>query len=261
MAEKSEDIKKKSVCVYDSDSSQEDAGSDFDLPLMKLSLGPRKKLLVLSLGGLLCHRVHRRERTVSINRSPDANFGNFKIYKRPYCTDFMKFCLERFEVIIWSAAIERNMNGAMDCIMMGLRDKILFAWDQRKCTDGGINALEMKGKPVFLKELKKIWEESSVISKHKDKFSSSNTLLIDTHPYRALLNPPNTAVFLTEYEATHVSDKALGPGGELREYLDGVVDAADVPSYVKEHPFGQPAMTPMHPDWDHYSKILTCKMN
>lgn len=49
----------------------------------------------------------------------------------------------------------------------------------------------------------------------------------------------------------------LGPGGELREYLDGLVEAADVPSYVKKHPFGLPPMTPMHPDWDHYSKILT----
>lgn len=28
------------------------------------------------------------------------------VYKRPYCEEFMKFCLENFEVGIWSSARE-----------------------------------------------------------------------------------------------------------------------------------------------------------
>lgn len=48
----------------------------------------------------------------------------------------------------------------------------------------------------------------------------------------------------------------LGEGGELRKYLDGVADADDVPTYVKEHSFGQPAITPSHPQWNFYSKIV-----
>ncbi|KDO61012.1 hypothetical protein CISIN_1g039355mg [Citrus sinensis] len=113
----------------------------------------------------------------------------------------MDFCLERFEVGIWSSAREWYMNNALNCIMVGLRGKLLFAWH-------------------------------SILSVPVGQYSSSNTLLIDTDPYKALLNPPKTAIFPTEYKPSDVNDNAL------------------------EHPFGQPAISPLHPDWNYYSKII-----
>ncbi|TXG58356.1 hypothetical protein EZV62_016185 [Acer yangbiense] len=236
MAGKSEDTKKKAVLLNDSDSDSEnekqkevvedDTGL---LSLMNLNLGPKKKLLVLSLG----------------------------VYKRSHCTEFMKFCLERFEVGIWSSAREWSMINSLDCIMVGLKSKMLFAWDQEQCTDSGFKTLENKHKPLFLKEMGKIWDKKYCnIPSRVGEFSASNTLLIDTNPYKALLNHPNTAVFPTDYKAYTVNDDALGPEGELRLYLEGLVDAEDVPSYVKDHSFGQPAITSMHPDWDFYSKVI-----
>ncbi|KAK0583623.1 hypothetical protein LWI29_000418 [Acer saccharum] len=191
----SENTKKKAAFLNESDSDSEKGleENSTGLSLTKLNLGPKKKLVVLSLGGLLCHRVCRKDRSTDhpIYRIPDASYGSFVVYKRPYCTDFIKFCLERFEVGIWW-----YMSNALDCIMVGLRSKVLFAW-------------------------------------------------------------PNTAVFPTDdYKANHVKDDALGPKGELRLYLEGLVDADDVPSYVKNHTFGQPAITSVHPDWDFYSNII-----
>ncbi|GAY33295.1 hypothetical protein CUMW_006570 [Citrus unshiu] len=119
MAEKSEDLKKKGISYDDSD---DEGDSTCGLLLMKLNLVPRKKLIVL-------------------------------IYRRPYCKDFMDFCLERFEVGIWSSAREWYMNNALDCIM-----------DQNECTNSGFNSLEKKNKPIFLKELKKIWENKALHS-------------------------------------------------------------------------------------------------
>ncbi|KAK4838245.1 hypothetical protein QYF36_012239 [Acer negundo] len=184
MAGNSEDTKKKAELLNDSDSDSEnekqkevvedDTGL---LSLMNLNLGPKKKLLVLSLGGLLCHRVFHKERTtVPIRRKPGALIGN---YKRSHCTEFMKFCLERFEVEIWSSAREWNMSNSLDCIMVGLKSKVLFAW-------------------------------------------------------------PYTSVFPTDYKAYNVNDDALD----------------DVPSYVKDNSFGQPAITSIHPDWEFYSKVI-----
>lgn len=49
---------------------------------------------------------------------------------------------------------------------------------------------------------------------------------------------------------------SIGPNSELRLYLDGLAGAENVPSYVKEHPFGQPAITPEHSDWEYYSRII-----
>ncbi|KAJ0027187.1 hypothetical protein Pint_35856 [Pistacia integerrima] len=198
-------------------------------------------------GGLLCHRVcHKQRSSVPIYRSPDAANGSYIVYKRPYCTDFMKFCLERFEVGIWSSAREWYMSNALDCVMAGLRSKLLFAWEQNECTNSGFSTLEKKDKPIFLKELDKIWENK--YSNLPSRFPNLMSFVLQ----------PHTSVFPTEYKASDADYDALGPKGELRLYLDGLVDADDVPSYIKEHPFGQqPAITALHPDWDYYSKFVT----
>ncbi|KAK9290744.1 hypothetical protein L1049_008920 [Liquidambar formosana] len=250
-------FKYKNVLLDDSE-DEEDAGNDCGLSLEKLNLGPRKKLLVLCLGGLLVHRVYRYDyTTIPQHRLSDAAYGSFLVYKRPFCDEFVKFCFERFEVGLWSSAREWYIDNALDCAMRGLRGKLLFIWDQNECTDSGFKTLEKKDKPLYLKELKKLWEVTgSSLPWRKGQYTSSNTLMIDDTPYKALLNPPNTAIFPTQYEAEHVNDTALGPKGALRLYLDGLADADDVPSYVEKHPFGQPAITPTHTNWDYYSMII-----
>ncbi|MDV3143427.1 MAG: hypothetical protein Q8761_03325, partial [Sweet potato little leaf phytoplasma] len=67
---------------------------------------------------------------------------------------------------------------------------------------------------------------------------------------------PHTAIFPNEYKADDVNDKGLGPGSELRMYLEKVAEAKDVPGFIKQHPFGKPAISPRHPHWDYYSKII-----
>ncbi|KAK6943971.1 FCP1 homology domain [Dillenia turbinata] len=121
--------------------------------------------------------------------------------------------------------------------------------DQNDCMDTGFQSLESKDKPLFLKDLMKIWEL------WPGRFSPSNTLLIDERPYKALINPPYTGIFPEPYGVEDPGDDALGPKGELRMYLKGLADAEDVPSYLKEHKFGQPAMAPGHPDWGFYVKV------
>ncbi|WOH00469.1 hypothetical protein DCAR_0519832 [Daucus carota subsp. sativus] len=72
-------------------------------------------------------------------------------------------------------------------------------------------------------------------------YSSSNTLLINDEPYRALLNPPNTAIFTTKYTVCDMTDNLLvmiNRFHDHRLFLDGLVEAADVLSYVKNNPFG-----------------------
>ncbi|PQP98155.1 putative C-terminal domain small phosphatase [Prunus yedoensis var. nudiflora] len=103
----------------------------------------------------------------------------------------MQFCLQRFEVGIWSSAQKslKNVDGVLGCLMGRLREKLLFVWDRYECTDSGFKSLENKRKPLFFKELGNLW-------KHFDgKYSESDTLFIDDQPYKALLNPPYTDIF------------------------------------------------------------------
>ncbi|CAI0408145.1 unnamed protein product [Linum tenue] len=264
MAKKGGDlIKLKALCnssddddeksVNSDDSEAEDQGGDLPdelLSLGKLSLGPKKKLLVISLGGLLCHKVFKyRENKIRIprNRQPDADVGTFRIYKRPYCDDFVKFCFERFEVGIWSSSKESNLDDALDCVMGGLKKQLLFTWDQEECTRTGFKCLDNKFKPIFLKDLNQLVES---LSAKGTKYLATESLLIDSDPYKSLVNPvsflllnthiighsylnsyvpvvtydrsymqPNTSIFPEEYTVSNVSDNELGESPDHYESI------------------------------------------
>ncbi|KAL4584019.1 hypothetical protein LXL04_008609 [Taraxacum kok-saghyz] len=64
-------------------------GIDLGISLEKLSLGPKKKLLVIPLGGFIVH-----------------HYGRFKFTKMPFCDEFLKFSFARFEVGLWSSGME-----------------------------------------------------------------------------------------------------------------------------------------------------------
>ncbi|KAF5823724.1 putative FCP1 domain, HAD superfamily protein [Helianthus annuus] len=237
---------------------KEETGVNLDVSMSKLNLGPKKKLLVLPMGGFLVHRAHRRRpNTIPKNRQPDFCSGNFMIYKRPFCQEFLEFCFERFQVGIWSSAMEHNIGGVLTNVMgTELKSKLLFTWDQGQCTDTGFTCPDNQKKPLFLKELKHIWKKKYIYGPWSEgEYSASNTLLI-TYPVKALLNPPNTSIYPGNYDPENKEDDVLGPNSELRVFLEGLAEAKDVQSYVKAHPIGDPAITSSHPDWDYYSKII-----
>ncbi|XP_027916026.1 uncharacterized protein LOC114175473 [Vigna unguiculata] len=230
----------------------EENEEEFDVGLEKLNLGARKKLVVMNLNGLLLHRTNRGSKQQIITSRPaDWKSRNYLGFKRPFCEEFMKFCMERFEVGIWSSTKEHNIHAALNCAIGTLKNKLLFVWGQDQCTNSGFRSLENKYKPLFFKEMIKVWDNVKI----GGPYSASNTLLIDDKPYKALLNPDNTSIFPEPYKPEDEADNTLDPNGELCLYLEGVAEGSDVESYVKDHPFGQPAITSSHPHWTFYSQL------
>ncbi|XP_031492562.1 uncharacterized protein LOC116259084 [Nymphaea colorata] len=228
---------------------------EHDLYSERLIRRSRKKLLVLDVNGLLAHTVFETN-TVSLpaNRRADGVVGRKLVFKRPFCDDFVRFCFEKFEVGIWSSARKNNVEGVVLFLLGDLRYKLLFCWDQSECTDTGMRTLDKSNKPLFLKELHRLWN-SEGLPWPKDYYSSTNTLLIDDSPYKALRNPPFTAVFPEAYDVNNDHDSSLGPGGDIRNYLQGIANAPDVQQYVQARPFGQPLISQADPNWWFYSQI------
>ncbi|KAL8259617.1 hypothetical protein R6Q59_027570 [Mikania micrantha] len=261
-----------------------EAGIDSGIPLDRLHLGSKKKLLVIPLRGIIVHRAHRtRPDTIPRNRRPDFCYGNFLVYKRPFCLEFLRFCFEKFNVGLWSSSREQNLQGILTNVMGDLKNKLLFTWDQKQCTNSGFMCVENKEKPLFLKELDHLWQKKDPNLPWSDgEYSASNTLLI-TYPEKTLLNPPNTSISPLNYDPENKKDDflgkyidlcnsmflysnlrskciLLGPKGELRVFLEGLAEAEDVQTYVQDHPIGDPDILPSHPDWDYYCKII-CSIN
>ncbi|KAL9235667.1 hypothetical protein vseg_010409 [Gypsophila vaccaria] len=240
----------------DDDVYDKDENNVLSLGLQKLSIAPKKKLLVFNLNGVLIHRDFKgRKASFPKDRCPDAAYGGQVVYKRPFLDKFLKFCLERFEVGIWSSAQTQNTEGVVDSVLQKFESQFLFVWDQNQCSDYGYKSLENRKKPLFFKELTKLWSSLADRSSRGRQFSESNTLLIDNESYKALLNPPNTGIFLETYNVRDSADNVLDPKNELGMFLEGLAEAEDVPSYVKVHPFGLPAVGPAHPNWGFYSRI------
>ncbi|XP_025800190.1 uncharacterized protein LOC112879961 [Panicum hallii] len=119
-----------------------------------------------------------------------------------------------------------------------------------KCTVTGHYTVENQNKPLVLKELKKLWnKEEPDLPWQQGDFSPSNTLLVDDPPYKALRNPPHTAIFPYSYSYKNEKDDSLRPGGDLRLYLENLATADDVQRYVEKHPFGQLQITERNPNW------------
>ncbi|XP_062006148.1 uncharacterized protein LOC133723353 isoform X2 [Rosa rugosa] len=227
------------ICTpADLNNNNKETGSDSGLSLEKLSLQPRKKLLVLSLNGLLLYRVYRFSQLLEI-LMPDLQVNWFS-------EDLLLQSL-------WNSALNdlkwrRKVKGVLNRVMgRRQRKKLLVIFAQDDCTYSGSMSMEDKEKPLFLKELKDLW-------KYLDgKYSESDTLLIDDQPYKALLNPPYIGIFLESYNPDNAGDNALG---ELGVYLDDLAAADNVQVYVKKNPFGVPAISSGHPDWNLYSDVI-----
>ncbi|XP_022846234.1 uncharacterized protein LOC111368974 [Olea europaea var. sylvestris] len=244
-------LKLKNVAPDDSSEDENVVESELDLRLEKLKLGPKKKLLVLCLGGLLVHRVHVRDSHTVRGLKADVAYNKLLVFKRPFCTDFIKFCFERFEVGVWSSARNRNIDAALSCVTgPGMRSKLAFVWGQDERTESGFYCLRKEEKPLFLKELKDLWEKKY----HSLPFDK--LIVIEVIFLFFCYMQTDTAIFPQPYKKHDVKDTFLGPNGELRGFLEGLADADDVRTYVKEHRIGQSPITPSHPDWNYYSKIV-----
>ncbi|XP_020234923.1 ubiquitin-like domain-containing CTD phosphatase 1 isoform X3 [Cajanus cajan] len=179
------------------------------------------------------------------------------VFKRPFYLEFLNFCLEKFEVGVWSSRTKKNIDSIIDYLMGNMKQRLLFCWDLSHCTETSFKTLENKYKPVVFKDLRKIWDKhDSNLPWEKGYYNESNTLLLDDSPYKALLNPPCNSVFPHTFKFQSQSDKSLGAGGDLRQYLDGLANAENMVKYVEQHPFGQEGINEKSQCWNFYLKVL-----
>ncbi|XP_057444839.1 uncharacterized protein LOC130737086 [Lotus japonicus] len=161
-----------------------------------------KKLLILDINGVLADVVYGCRYRIS--REPDLIFGkNHLVFVRQHCREFLKFCFEKFVVAIWSSKMSDNVEKLVEFLFQDMKGKLLFCWDHSYCTSSGVHAPTQLSKEMVFKDLNKVWDQF-------DDYNAKNTLLVDDSPYKALLNPPHTAVFPDTYKYWHNCDNLLG---------------------------------------------------
>ncbi|CAH8357270.1 unnamed protein product [Eruca vesicaria subsp. sativa] len=223
-----------------------------DLPRCSCNGQSSRKLVVFDLNGILAD-IARGNTGKCV---PDGKISSRSVFKRPFVATFLDFCFEKFDVGIWSS--RRIGLDYMTHIVMGNHARnLLFSFGQNKCITTKFKTLENTTKPLFLKDLRKVWNRfGTCLSCRKQKYDETNTLLVDDSPDKALCNPPHTGIFPFPYQYTDREDSALGPDGELRKYMERLVDAENVQKFVEENPIGQSAITDRHESWSFYSRVI-----
>ena len=193
-----------------------------------------KKLLVLDVNGLLLQRV-RGPVPTGVKRRPDATLRGVKVFERPNMKPFVHWCLNHFDVAVWSSAKRENVELLASFVFgTNFREKTAFVWNQDQCSDTGLMHPQDRHKPVVLKELSLVWQHPHL----NRTFDRSNTLLIDDSPYKACMNPPHTAIHPPAWTCDMDDDEMLLPGSTLTDFLKGLASAPHVPDYVaRRDPF------------------------
>ncbi|CAD5324522.1 unnamed protein product [Arabidopsis thaliana] len=187
----------------------------------------------------------------------DINIGRRAIFKRPFCDEFLRFCFDKFEVGIWSSRKQNNVVRITEFLLGDLKSKLLFCWDMSYCATTSVGSLENRYKYVVFKDLNRLWEKHDPRLPWKmGDYNETNTVLLDDSPYKALLNPPYTAIFPHSYNHQNKTDTSLGNGGDLRLHLEKLVEAENVQDFIKKNPFGQEAITEVSESWEFYREII-----
>jgi len=199
---------------------------------------PRRPLLVLELNGLLIHRVfeHKAAKGPRLCRAPDDKVGAFQVWDRPHLRPFVAFCLERFEVAVFSSAKMHNVRGLVKHVFgPDFEARLAFVWDQDRCEVAAERHPDNPHKPVFLKCL------AAVECEWPGRFGPDGVLLVDDDAYKARKNPPHTAIHPPAWTPPPAGSRrgrgkgggggdgdgdsdgdALGEGGVLRTFLEGL---------------------------------------
>ena len=159
------------------------------------------------------------------SRAPEHNLGQFVVWRRPHAAEFLEFCLEHFDVAVFSSVRARNIRPLIDLLFGERKRELVFVWDQTSCEVFGSDP-EKPDKPLFLKPFSRIVDEFGA------RYGDTRVLIVDDSPYKCLRNPPGTAIHPSPWDPTQEADAGLGEGAPLRRFLEALRGATDVPSFV-----------------------------
>lgn len=204
---------------------------------------PQPLLVVIDLNGTLVHRPsHKNPR---------------HIQPRPFASEFLRYCIDTFHVMIWSSA--RPANVAAMCEKLLGADQLRRAvavWGRDRF---GLSAEDYDRRVQCYKRLSRVWsdpvvqatyppdyddagrkiegddhgEDESGRIRKPGSWNQGNTVLIDDSREKARSEPHN-AVEIPEFLGGRETEEVLP---RVHDYLNTLACQADVSTYIRVHPF------------------------
>ncbi|WP_020527692.1 HAD family hydrolase [Flexithrix dorotheae] len=158
------------------------------------------KLVILDIDETLVHSTRNPP-----HENWDFELFDFKVYKRPFLSDFLFFLKDHFKVAVWSSASDDYVE-AISKIIFPSDYPLEFIWGREKCTfkldyskvdDSGY--LDYYEHYNYVKQLSKV--------KKQFKIPLETILIIDDSPHKCIQNYGN-AIYPIPFEG-YKNDKEL----------------------------------------------------
>lgn len=123
-----------------------------------------KKLLILDLDETLVFATEE-----ILERPQDFIVGEYFVYKRPFLKEFIEFCLENFEVAVWTSSTHNYATKIVEEIFPN-SNELKFFWSRLRC------AIR------YDQELQVTYFEKMMSKVRKRKYDLEKVIVIDDSP-------------------------------------------------------------------------------
>ena len=179
-----------------------------------------RPLLVLDVNNVLLCRKPYEQRN---------GFGP-QYQLRRHCNEFVRFCLEHYQVAVWSCGRRDTLMAEMaeiEALQGDAKNRLLFVWWQDHSTNlWPRHSAVSEKKPLFLKEIGKIW-------RHYPQYGPANTILIDDHIEKFEKNPLGSCIVVPAFYDGASHDDCLSVAGELVGWLRRLAHADDTMAMIR----------------------------
>ena len=124
------------------------------------------KLLILDIDETLIYATEE-----SLSRSADFTVGNkYYVYRRPFVEQFLVWCVENFELAVWTSATDDYAAEIVANIFPHSQNNLLFLWSRKRCT------------PSFDWETQETIWEKKLTKLRRRGYNLENIIVVDDTP-------------------------------------------------------------------------------
>ncbi|KAH7321444.1 HAD-like domain-containing protein [Rhexocercosporidium sp. MPI-PUGE-AT-0058] len=180
-------------------------------------------LVVIDLNGTLLFRPNKRAPSMFV--------------ARPNTARFLKYCINTFNVVIWSSARPDNVKLMCDAILdQDLKRKVVAIWGRDMF---GLSSFDYGARTQCYKRLTKMWDDPEIAASHPayqmgERWDHRNTVLVDDSPEKGRSEPFNM-ILIPEFFGDENEPGQILP--QVHDYLNNLSTHSNVAAYLRAYPF------------------------
>ena len=182
---------------------------------------PQYLLVVIDLNGTLLYRPNRSNPT--------------RFLMRPHAQSFLRYCVDTFNVVIWSSARPENVSAMCSTILApDIKNKVVAIWGRDKF---GLTKDDFNLRVQCYKRLAKVWQDQEIAQSHPlyyegFRWDQTNTVLIDDSREKARTEPYNLIEVPEWFGDLNERDGILP---QVHDYLNHLSMHSNVSACLKSH--------------------------